>query len=130
MLIVTTTRSAGPVDRWTVGIAEGTFPVLDAAHAAAEAATLREISLTTPGSLRAADGCAALGLHPLTAEQFAAFPTSVQVVGRAAIGLDTIDLDAAAQHGVTVVHQPDYATDEVATHALVLVLVRTAGRRR
>lgn len=47
---------------------------------------------------------------------------SLSVVGRAGTGVDSIDLQAAEQHGVTVVNVPDYATDEVATHAMALML--------
>jgi len=52
---------------------------------------------------------------------------SLRVVGRAGIGVDNVDLEAAADHGVTVVHHPTYSIDEVATHALSLLL---AGIRR
>jgi D-3-phosphoglycerate dehydrogenase len=52
---------------------------------------------------------------------------SMRVVGRAGIGVDNVDLEAAADHGVTVVHHPTYSIDEVATHALSLLL---AGIRR
>lgn len=46
----------------------------------------------------------------------------LRVVGRAGIGVDNVDVDAAAKHGVTVVHVPDYCVDEVSTHALALLL--------
>lgn len=53
--------------------------------------------------------------------------TSLRVVGRAGIGVDNVDLEAAADNDVTVVHHPTYSIDEVATHALALLL---AGLRR
>jgi D-3-phosphoglycerate dehydrogenase len=46
----------------------------------------------------------------------------LQVVGRAGIGVDNIALDAAREAGVTVVNAPTYCLDEVATHALSLLL--------
>jgi D-3-phosphoglycerate dehydrogenase len=58
----------------------------------------------------------------LTAEHIAALGPKVKVIGRAGIGLDAIDLDAAAQAGVAVINQPDYATNEVATHAIAMLL--------
>ncbi|MFC6083572.1 NAD(P)-dependent oxidoreductase [Sphaerisporangium aureirubrum] len=61
-------------------------------------------------------------LHRLDEPHFAAMADSVRVIGRAGVGLDTIDLDAAARHGVAVVHQPAYATGEVATHAMAMLL--------
>lgn len=47
---------------------------------------------------------------------------SLKVVGRAGIGVDNVDLEAAAENGVTVIHNPTYGIDEVATHALSLLL--------
>ena len=46
----------------------------------------------------------------------------LEVVGRAGIGVDNVDLVAAAEQGITVVHVPDYCLDEVSTHALSLLL--------
>ncbi|CAA9579410.1 MAG: D-3-phosphoglycerate dehydrogenase [uncultured Thermomicrobiales bacterium] len=46
----------------------------------------------------------------------------LRVIGRYAVGYDNIDLDAAQEHGVVVTHYPGYCTDEVADHALSLIL--------
>ncbi|MFC6904957.1 C-terminal binding protein [Halalkalicoccus tibetensis] len=46
----------------------------------------------------------------------------LRVVGRAGIGVDNIAIDAAADAGITVVNAPTYCLDEVATHALSLLL--------
>ena len=43
------------------------------------------------------------------------------------MGVDSIDLDAAAQRGVPVVHCPDYGTETVADHAFALLI--TVARR-
>lgn len=61
-------------------------------------------------------------LQPLPAERIQAFAPSVRVIGRAGVGLDTIDLDAAAARKIAVVHEPTYATTEVANHACALTL--------
>lgn len=58
---------------------------------------------------------------PVTARVIEGTPT-LEVVGRAGIGVDNVDLEAAADHGVTIVHNPTYSIDEVATHALSLLL--------
>jgi len=47
---------------------------------------------------------------------------SLRVLGYAGTGVDSVDLDAAAARGVTVVTAGDYAADEVSTHALALLL--------
>jgi D-3-phosphoglycerate dehydrogenase / 2-oxoglutarate reductase len=46
----------------------------------------------------------------------------VRVLVRYGVGVDGIDLAAATDHGVPVVNVPDYGTDEVANHAVALVL--------
>jgi D-3-phosphoglycerate dehydrogenase / 2-oxoglutarate reductase len=61
-------------------------------------------------------------LQPLRAPHIAAFAPSVRVIGRAGVGVDTIDLEAAEAAGITVVNQPGYGTREVASHAVALLL--------
>lgn len=46
----------------------------------------------------------------------------LKVIARYAVGLDHIDLDAAAERGIIVTHYPMYCTNEVADHALALLL--------
>ena len=45
-----------------------------------------------------------------------------KVIVRYAIGLDIIDIPAATEHRIMVANVPDYCTDEVANHALALML--------
>lgn len=66
-------------------------------------------------------------LQNLGREHIQALGPGVRVIGRAGIGLDTIDLSAAHERGIAVINQPDYATAEVATHAVTLLL---AAHRR
>jgi D-3-phosphoglycerate dehydrogenase len=56
------------------------------------------------------------------AELRGAFAPSVRVIGRAGVGLDTIDLPAASGRGIAVFNQPAYGAPEVAAHALALLL--------
>ncbi|MFW5999928.1 MAG: C-terminal binding protein [Halorubrum sp.] len=44
------------------------------------------------------------------------------VVVRSAVGVDNIDVAAAAERGVAVTRVPDYCTEEVATHSVSLLL--------
>jgi D-3-phosphoglycerate dehydrogenase len=57
----------------------------------------------------------------VTRELLAAAP-SLQVVGRAGVGVDNIDLQAAASQGVVVVNAPQSTTLAVAEHTLALIL--------
>lgn len=45
-----------------------------------------------------------------------------RIIARYGIGVDNIDLQAAAERGVVVTNVPDYCVEEVATHALAMVL--------
>lgn len=65
--------------------------------------------------------------HLLDGARIAALGRRVRVIGRAGIGLDAIDLPAAQSRGIAVLHVPDYATSEVATHAVAMML---ASHRR
>lgn len=60
--------------------------------------------------------------NPLPKELIDPLGPKVRIIGRAGIGLDSIDLDAAQKRGVAVFHCPDYATEEVATHTLAMIL--------
>src|SRR5580765_8259825 len=60
--------------------------------------------------------------NPLDRDAVAGLGPRVGVIGRAGIGLDTIDLDAARERGIGVVYTPDYCTEEVANHALASIL--------
>lgn len=59
---------------------------------------------------------------PVTAEAVDALGDELAVVVRAAVGVDDVDVAAAADAGVTVTRVPEYCTDEVATHSLSLLL--------
>jgi len=63
---------------------------------------------------------------PITGGVLRALP-GVRAVGRYGVGLDTVDTVAAAELGVAVRNVPDYCVDEVADHALGLILALTRG---
>jgi D-3-phosphoglycerate dehydrogenase len=63
---------------------------------------------------------------PVTEGVMRALP-SVRAIGRYGVGLDTIDVAAAADLGIAVRNVPDYCVDEVADHALGLILALTRG---
>ena len=45
-----------------------------------------------------------------------------KVISRYGVGLDNVDLDAAADCGIVVTHYPGYCTSEVADHAMAMIL--------
>lgn len=67
-----------------------------------------------------ADGCITGFLH-LGEEVFSNCPR-LKAVSVDATGYDTIDLDAARRHGVTVCAVRNYCTEEVAEHTMALML--------
>lgn len=61
-------------------------------------------------------------LAPLDAEVIAALPESCRILQRVGIGLDTVDREAAARRNIAVGNTPSYCTEEVAIHAMSLLL--------
>ncbi len=50
-----------------------------------------------------------------------------KVICRYGVGVDTVDLAAATEHGIIVAYVPDYCTDEVSNHAAALILALHRG---
>jgi D-3-phosphoglycerate dehydrogenase / 2-oxoglutarate reductase len=63
---------------------------------------------------------------PITAEVLDALP-DCRLVVRYGVGVDNVDIVAAAERGVWVANVPDYGTEEVADHALALALTLLRG---
>ncbi len=108
---------------WTILISDG----LDESGQALLRASARveeRAGITPVELLDAAPGCDALIVRSrtrVTAEVLVASPR-LKVVGRAGVGVDNIDLPAAAARGVIVVNSPQATTLAVAEHALGLML--------
>jgi D-3-phosphoglycerate dehydrogenase len=86
---------------------------------------LRPGSIDTPAEVaELTEGATSLlvAVQPVTREKIAALAGSIESIGRMGVGLDNIDLDAAKEHGIAVVHQPAYAIDEVSNHAAAMIL--------
>ncbi|SDJ04916.1 NAD(P)-dependent oxidoreductase [Nonomuraea jiangxiensis] len=75
--------------------------------------------------LAEADGWIA-GTGPITAAHLNAAPR-LRVIARYGVGVDAVDLAAAARHGVTVTNTPGANTEAVADLALVLLLSAVRG---
>jgi D-3-phosphoglycerate dehydrogenase len=97
---------------------------LDAAIIRQAGGTLRCVRAANPAErLRAVEEAEVLVINqvPITREFLAALPRLKGVV-RSGIGVDTIDLDAATDAGVAIANVPDFCREEVAEHALGLIL--------
>jgi D-3-phosphoglycerate dehydrogenase len=108
-------------------IAAGTFAdaAVEQQHLAGQPVEVRIASLESTEQMEreTADADAVIvTTNPLPRELIERFGRRLRVIGRAGIGLDAIDLEAARARGVAVVHCPDYSTEEVATHALAMIL--------
>jgi len=107
-------------------IATGTFQDTTLEQqAVGEAAKVQLGSLATPADVAvstAAADAVIVTSNRLDRDQIEALGRGVRVIVRAGIGLDAIDLDAAAGRGIAVLNTPDYATLEVADHAVALAL--------
>lgn len=115
-----------------VAVTDHVFPDLDQERALLRKAghTLRfDTNATTPDEVAAAvEGAdAVLNCYaPMPAEVIRTLERCA-VIARYGIGLDTIDLDAATEHGIVVTNVPDYCIDEVSDHALALILALGRG---
>ena len=85
--------------------------------------------LSTPAALREhaanADAVVVNVDVPIAADVLADLDLSVVV--RGAVGVDGIDMSAAADHGVQVVRVPEYCLEEVADHAVGLLTALARG---
>ncbi len=57
----------------------------------------------------------------------AAADNGCRIIARYGIGYDNVDVDAASRNGIIVTRVPDYCLDEVADHALALLLAAARG---
>lgn len=48
--------------------------------------------------------------------------TNLKIIGRAGVGVDNIDLDAATEHGIIVVNAPDGNTNSAAEHTIAMLM--------
>jgi D-3-phosphoglycerate dehydrogenase / 2-oxoglutarate reductase len=92
-------------------------------------AELRVLQCRTPEEVAAQAGDADVLINqyvPITAEALDALPRCRLVV-RYGVGVDNVDVEAAAARGVWVANVPDYGRDEVADHTLALALAALRG---
>jgi D-3-phosphoglycerate dehydrogenase len=101
---------------WRILVADGLTG--DGLARLRQEAEVVEAGLETVGS---ADGLIVRGRSQVTDKVVAAGRPRLRVIGRAGVGVDNIDLQAARRAGIVVVHAPLAATLSVAEHALALM---------
>lgn len=107
-------------------VTDHAWPDLSIERKIFEAAGLSMISPESPAKadlMRQARGASAIMtcFSRVGADVIASSP-DLRVVARFGTGVDMIDVSAAKQHGVTVTNVPDYCSDEVADHAIAMIL--------
>lgn len=92
---------------------------------------LREVGMPADLSdevLAACDAFCMFNTKPVGADMIDRM-TRCRVLVRAGVGFDNVDLAAAARNGIPVANVPDYGINEVADHALAIMMTFTRGIR-
>jgi D-3-phosphoglycerate dehydrogenase len=113
------------MSRYKVVVSDQVFPTVDL-----ERALLAEIDaelMVATGDIDAvlavaADADAILNTYLPWDSEAISLLGNCKIIARYGIGVDNIDLQAAAGAGIVVTNVPDYSVEEVATHALALIL--------
>ncbi|MEW6756318.1 MAG: C-terminal binding protein [Candidatus Latescibacterota bacterium] len=118
-----------PSRAWKVVVTDATFSPLDLEEEvlrqlgcrieAAQCRTVEEVAALVAGA-----DAVLTQFAPVKAPAIAAMG-SCRVIVRYGIGVDNVDLQAAAARGIPVCNVPDYCIDEVADHTLALLLSLT-----
>jgi len=107
-------------------IAYFTYPDVELERGILEGAGLEVVEArcrTEEDVIEAGRGVSALLTQyaPISARVLAELP-ELRMVGRYGVGYDIVDIEAARERGVWVANVPDYGTEEVAVHALSMIL--------
>jgi D-3-phosphoglycerate dehydrogenase len=109
-----------------IAVTDSPFPSLDPAKAAL-ARVHPELRLAASGSAddilaAARDADAILVTYAKLPGELLRQLTRCKAIGRFGLGVDNIDVKAAAELGITVTYVPDYCMHEVSDHAMALLL--------
>jgi len=114
------------MSRTLIAVTDSPFPSLEAAIAALKCV---DPELRMAKSASADDILAVAREADAVLVTYAKLPgellkelTRCKVIGRFGLGVDNIDIPAAAQLGITVTYVPDYCLREVSDHAMALLL--------
>src|SRR2546429_5463865 len=109
-----------------IAVTDSPFPSLDPAKAAL-ARIDPELRLAKSASAEdilavARDADAILVTYAKLSGDLLRQLTRCKAIGRFGLGVDNIDVAAAAERGITVTYVPDYCMQEVSDHAMALLL--------
>src|SRR5262245_48440863 len=109
-----------------IAVTDSPFPSLDpvkAALATLDAELRMSKSNTADGIIAVArDADAVIVCYAQITAAIIGALTRCKVIGRTGLGVDNIDVPAAAARGITVTYVPDYCLREVSDHAMALLL--------
>ncbi|HEX5781106.1 MAG TPA: C-terminal binding protein [Solirubrobacteraceae bacterium] len=110
-------------------VTDHVFADLDAEKAAlAEIGCELELAPDPAALPEAVGGAAALMVcFAQVDEQVIEAASDCKIIARYGIGVDNVDVDAATRRGIQVTNVPDYCLDEVADHAMALLLAAARG---
>jgi D-3-phosphoglycerate dehydrogenase len=114
------------MSRTLIAVTDSPFPSLDLAIAALKRVD-PELRMAKSASAEdilavARDADAVLVTYAKLPGELLRQLTRCKVIGRFGLGVDNIDIAAAAQLGITVTYVPDYCLREVSDHAMALLL--------
>src|SRR5271166_4472430 len=112
--------------RTLIAVTDSPFPSLDPARAAL-ARVEPELRMAASASAEdilavARDADAVLVTYAKLPGELLRALTRCKAIGRFGLGVDNIDVKAAAELGITVTYVPDYCMHEVSDHAMALLL--------
>jgi D-3-phosphoglycerate dehydrogenase len=112
--------------RFTVLVTDSVFPSLDIERSVLDAvgARLKPLQVTRDEELLDAveDADGLLVCYAPVTRRVIERAARCRVIARYGIGVDNVDLQAAAARGIVVTNVPDYCIEEVSDHALALIL--------
>jgi len=112
--------------RFTVVVTDSVFPSLDIERSVlgAVGAHLMTLQATREDELLEAveDADGLLVCYAPVTQRVIERASRCRVIARYGIGVDNVDLQAAAARGIVVTNVPDYCIEEVSDHALALIL--------
>src|SRR5437899_6439335 len=112
--------------RFLIAVTDSPFPSLDPAKAALARVDPELRMAKSPSAddilAVARDADAVLVTYAKLPGELLKELTRCKAIGRFGLGVDNIDIAAAAQLGITVTYVPDYCLREVSDHAMALLL--------